>query len=252
MWMKKPKPRKLQASLKVGQQAVPVQIFIEQRTNARVSIGKTGLNIRLPYYLSREQQAKQVEHFYQWAINKFAEKPELLQRRLTGKRYNDGYQFMLQGRQYTLEINEKDIKNPSAKLLNDIIFINLPPEMDEADKHKTIPQLVSRCLAKRYHQPMYNRLMELNQLYFQKEIKNFRLKYTHSVWGSCSRKGNINISTRLLFAPPDTIDYVLIHEMAHLIHPNHSAHFWNEVARCMPEYKEHEKWLKQHGAKCDF
>lgn len=252
MWTKKPKPQKLQASLKVGEQAIPVQIYIERRNNARVSICKTGLNIRLPYHLSREQQSAQVEHFYKWAIGKFAEKPELLKRRLVGKRYPDGYQFMLQGRQYTLEINEKDSKTGSAKLLNDTVFINLPEDMEEAERHKMIPQLVSRCLAKRYHQPMYSRLMELNQLYFRKEIKNFRLKYTHSVWGSCSRKGNINISTRLLFAPPNTIDYVLIHELAHLIHHNHSANFWNEVARCMPNYQEHEKWLKQHGAKCDF
>ena len=229
-----------------------MHIYLERRNNARVSIGKSGLNIRMPYQLSRTEQVKQVEYFYKWAIDKFAEKPELLKRQLVGKSYPDGYTFMLQGRQYTLDITEKDQKSGSAKLVNDTIFIKLPQDMDEAGRHKLIPQLVSRCLARRFYQPMYNRLLELNRLYFNKEIKNFRLKYTHSVWGSCSRKGNINISTRLLFAPPDTIDYVLIHELAHLIHPNHSAHFWNEVARCMPDYKRHEKWLKQHGAKCDF
>jgi predicted metal-dependent hydrolase len=94
--------------------------------------------------------------------------------------------------------------------------------------------------------------MELNAIHFQRPVRNVYLKYNHSNWGSCSVGSNINLSTRLLFAPPDVIDYVIIHELAHLIEQNHSNRFWAQVARAMPDYERHERWLKDHGKTCDF
>ena len=67
------------------------------------------------------------------------------------------------------------------------------------------------------------------------------------MWGSCSEKGNINISTRLLFAPEDVLEYVCIHELAHLIEQNHSEKFWQLVKNAMPNYQEKRKWLKENG-----
>jgi predicted metal-dependent hydrolase len=78
------------------------------------------------------------------------------------------------------------------------------------------------------------------------------LKYNQTNWGSCSTRGNINLSTRLLFAPDDVIDYVIIHELAHLLEMNHSNRFWNIVKKAMPEYREKEVWLKKNGHLCDF
>jgi predicted metal-dependent hydrolase len=62
----------------------------------------------------------------------------------------------------------------------------------------------------------------------------------------------VNLSTRLLFAPRFVQDYVILHELAHLIEMNHSDRFWALVERYMPNYPEAEKWLKVNRAKCDF
>lgn len=66
-------------------------------------------------------------------------------------------------------------------------------------------------------------------------------------WGSCSHRGSLNFSYRLIFAPLPTIDYVVVHELAHLRHPNHSRAFWNCVADMMPEFRTHHRWLREHG-----
>lgn len=66
-------------------------------------------------------------------------------------------------------------------------------------------------------------------------------------WGSCSHRGSLNFSYRLIFAPLSVIDYVVVHELAHLKHPNHSRHFWACVASMMPEFRIHHRWLKEHG-----
>ena len=66
-------------------------------------------------------------------------------------------------------------------------------------------------------------------------------------WGSCSAKGNLNFNCLLMLAPPEVLDYVIVHELCHRKEMNHSPRFWAEVARVIPDYKKYEKWLKTEG-----
>ena len=66
-------------------------------------------------------------------------------------------------------------------------------------------------------------------------------------WGSCSANGTLSFSFRLMMAPPRVLDYVVVHELCHLTHMNHSKDFWNMVESILPDYKEHRKWLKENG-----
>ena len=66
-------------------------------------------------------------------------------------------------------------------------------------------------------------------------------------WGSCSSNGTLSFSFRLMMAPPRILDYVVVHELCHLTHMNHSKEFWNMVETILPDYKEHRKWLKENG-----
>lgn len=68
-----------------------------------------------------------------------------------------------------------------------------------------------------------------------------------SRWGSCSSKGNLNFNCLLMLAPPEVLDYVVVHELSHRKHMNHSAEFWSTVASVLPEYPAQRKWLKENG-----
>lgn len=68
-----------------------------------------------------------------------------------------------------------------------------------------------------------------------------------SRWGSCSSEGNLNFNCLLMLAPPEILDYVIVHELSHRIQMNHSPAFWAEVAKVLPDYKSREKWLKTEG-----
>ena len=67
-------------------------------------------------------------------------------------------------------------------------------------------------------------------------------------WGLCTADNVIKYSYRLLFAPKDVVEYVIVHELAHVTHKNHSARFWSEVAKYVPDYKTKRAWLKKYSA----
>ena len=66
-------------------------------------------------------------------------------------------------------------------------------------------------------------------------------------WGSCSAKGNLNFNCLLMKAPPEVLDYVVVHELCHRLEMNHSPRFWAQVERVLPDYKVSRKWLREHG-----
>ena len=66
-------------------------------------------------------------------------------------------------------------------------------------------------------------------------------------WGSCSARGNLNFNCLLMLTPPDVIDSIVVHELCHLKHMNHSKRFYAEVTKALPDYGERQQWLKEHG-----
>ena len=71
-------------------------------------------------------------------------------------------------------------------------------------------------------------------------------------WGSCSRRGNLNFHWKCVMAPIKIIDYLVVHELAHLIYPDHSEQYWQELAKIMPDYMERKNWLRTFGAALDL
>ena len=84
--------------------------------------------------------------------------------------------------------------------------------------------------------------------------KQVRIRQQKSRWGSCSGQNNLNINGLLILTPPEVMEYVVVHELCHIRHKNHSADFWRLVADHLPDYQLQKDWLKQHGSRvmCGF
>ncbi len=228
-----------------------VKIHYERRSNSTVSIGKRGINVRIPSFLNSEDRFKQLMNMKMWAMNKLKENPKLLKKEVQ-REYNDGDILEVGDKEFIINIDYRDKKGSSGRLIADRICLSISNNFSKEDTHKHISVLLSRCIATIRLPKLKEKIEGLNQLYFNQRINNISFKYNKSNWGSCSRSGNINISTRLILAPEEVLDYVCIHEIAHLIEPNHSKRFWELVERAMPNYKEKEKWLKENGNNCNF
>lgn len=79
------------------------------------------------------------------------------------------------------------------------------------------------------------------------DFSSVKITSAKTRWGSCSGKNDIRFTFRLLYAPKAVVDYVIVHELAHIKEKNHSKAFWSVVERYIPDYKERRKWLKLHG-----
>lgn len=231
---------------------IPVKVYKERRNSIRASLGKNHAILRLPLFLSKKEEQKQIDRFYLWLKNKVLVEDKF-RSRFESKNYTTGSQFSLYDQTYTLVFVESQNKGFSGKYLGDgVIQIKLAEESELASSSKEIAVLLSRIVAGLYLPKITDRVLNLNGQFFKKDIQRVRLKYNKTNWGSCSSSSNINLSTRLLFAPEEVQDYVIIHELAHLIEMNHSSRFWKIVSDIMPDYKEAEKWLKNNGHRCDF
>lgn len=83
-------------------------------------------------------------------------------------------------------------------------------------------------------------------------ITKVRIAMQRTRWGSCSARGTLSFNVRLYLAPAEALDYVVVHELCHLVHMNHSAQFWTLVEQLMPEYRTWRKWLHDHGNTLQF
>ncbi len=91
---------------------------------------------------------------------------------------------------------------------------------------------------------VHQKIHELNK-YYGFHVGRVSIRDTKSRWGSCSKSGNLNFNYKVLFLPPHIADYIIVHELCHLKEFNHSANFWNLVARVVPEHKNIRAELKK-------
>jgi len=135
--------------------------------------------------------------------------------------------------QANLEKDELQLKEFSFK-----IPFSEPPE-----NWRTHVETMLRRLAQR---ELPARVLELAKDHGFR-IRRISVRNQRSRWGSCSQRGTISLNWRLIQVPPFVRDYIILHELAHLRHMNHSEKFWQEVASLCPEFESAERWIKVHG-----
>ncbi|MGN7610742.1 M48 family metallopeptidase [Magnetococcales bacterium HHB-1] len=141
------------------------------------------------------------------------------------------------GREITLTL-QKDIKDRGIILRDNQLYI--PEIFFQKERITTVLEQWYRHQAASYLRQNLKRWAdEMGLIYHRVTIRGQKTR-----WGSCSAKGNINLNWQLMFFPEPVIDYVLIHELCHRRHLDHSADFWRMVSRYMPDYKQHQRALK--------
>jgi len=223
-----------------------LNIHIEKRKDVRGSLRKSNIHIRLPAFLGKKQRAQYVTDVLDDLKKQIRDNPELKPKPKEFRKYRDGEVLAVGRDEYFLDIKHTKTACSAARINGNVIKLFIAEGLGEEDEHRQTTNLISRCIAKRKQPELEKLVRELNEKHFHQEVNSVRLKNNKSNWGSCSKRGNINLSTRLLFAPDDVIEYVCIHELAHLIELNHSDRFWALVENAVPDFREKKQWLQNN------
>lgn len=245
------KIQKYRASIQVADLELPVDIFLEAREGFRFGIRGPRITLRLSRSTPPELVHQKLAELQTWVQDALAKKPALRDA-FVAKDYHSGQVLQVGERQYVLDLRDEERATHTARLVGNTICLQLSNRSTPANRVKAIKTLLSRVVAGDFQKEITRRVLDWNDRTVRQTVRSVNLKYNHSNWGSCSRDRNVNLSTRLLFAPTEVQDYVILHELAHLVELNHSDRFWAIVERYMPDYQQKEKWLKANRAKCDF
>ena len=152
----------------------------------------------------------------------------------------DGSPILIEGRRCVLRLRQGARR--SGRLVGEEYQLTLPRPDSDPDVRAAIRATLSSVALKRIRERLD---------YFAPRVGGvpgrIAIREQKSRWGSCSRKGNLNFNWKLIMAPPQALDYVVVHELCHLHEFNHSPRFWALVAAQMPDYEVWKKWLKTHG-----
>lgn len=152
------------------------------------------------------------------------------------REYKDGDKFLFLGSTYGLTLVKP--QRPALKFENGFTL------------GSTIQSSGERYFTQWYKEQAYKVIADRVRVFsdqYEFVPKQVKISSARTRWGSCSPDGTLNFTWRLVMAPLDVIDYVVVHELAHLRVKDHSRRFWREVEKIMPEYKDRRKWLRVHG-----
>ena len=159
--------------------------------------------------------------------------------------YKNGDIFYYFGEPVLLIITHTPKKRPSVKVRGEKMFLALNNGITEQKIPSAAKKAIQDFYRKKAEETVHDRLQHFNE-HYGFTYRRVTLRNQRSRWGSCTGKLNLNFNWRLIMAPIEIIDYVVVHEMCHLRQMNHSKNFWNLVAETIPDYKKMRKWLREN------
>ena len=211
-----------------------------RRKSVGIYVQDGSVEVRAPWYVNQGEIQSFVLAESGWIKQKLAEahqkageKPTLV----------DGQTFLFLGEPRTLRF---ELGQPAVSEVDSYIVIshNLFTDVEE---------LFTRWVMAEASRYLDTRVFELApSMNVADLISGIKYRKTKTKWGHCTSEGKLQFNWLVILAPPEVIDYVIIHELAHLHHLNHSKQFWALVEKYCPDYKTHKKWLSENQHKLWF
>jgi len=223
---------------------IEYKLFKERRKSLKIFIKDGEVIVKAPNFLFKNEIDDFLEKHIDWIEKRLKEYQK------NKKLFLEGEKFLFMGKEYPL-VFRKEVETRGHKKIDEkkIVFDNAFI-VNEKYKDKAKETLIEffKKEAKKY---IPKRVEELAKKY-NLTYNLVKINSAKRRWGSCSSKKNLNFSYRLIMASKNVIDYVIIHELSHLTHMDHSKSFWTIVSKRCPNYKTQEKWLKENSLKTIF
>ena len=219
-------------------ETIDFNIIYKRRKTMGIYIDIYGhIEVRAPKETAEEFVLQSLEKRWDWVLQKSKEMKE----RTAGhseKVYDHGEIFLYLGSTYPIQISQDmDIKQDYVVFEGDKLHIYVKQQDDEK-----IKQALKRFYYQQCKALVENRIKSY-QGNFKSKPRSIRISDNKSTWGTCDSKFQLTFNWKLAMAPLDVIDYVVVHEMCHMVHLNHKRSFWRLVGKILPDYEQRQNWL---------
>lgn len=211
-----------------------------RRKTAQIRVAEGAVSIWVPMRMPVKKIDALLHSRRDWILKKVALQAQVTP--LEPRAYVSGEIFSYLGSNYRLEVDDGAFA--PVKLRQGCLYVRVPGGSTHA-------HLVRNALIRWYKQRAYDKLSQMVEQFSHQvgayptkvEIKNFKAR-----WGSCSSTGVIQFNWRIMLAPKRMTEYVVVHELCHILQHNHSKAYWREVERVMSDYRVCREWFKANGS----
>lgn len=216
-----------------------------RRKAASISVSPMNeVRVIVPEHLTEEQIRLLVDRKTRWIRSKIRFNSEV-KYPYKPKEYVSGEAFSYLGRNYRLKVI---IGDPApVKLENGRFHVCVPPTVDAQGRDDYVLTELSQWYQSRGLKKLKERVAIFSK-HLDIEPLKVVIKNLRSQWGSCTRKDEIAFNWKIVIAPISIIDYVVAHELCHIIHHNHSKEFWRLLQSILPDCKDRKEWLRVNGS----
>ena len=213
------------------------EVVRSDRKTLSIEVHHQKVKVRAPQKAPDDWIENFVYQKAQWIARKLVEQAEKNESRI---KLQTGEEVSFMGRQRVLEVTQ----GASKIQLSDNELLIRTKELT----HESMAKQLDRWLLNQAKELLPQKVQSWAEVMgLQKKLTGVRFRKTKTQWGHCTRKGIVQLNQLILLTPMFVIDYLIIHELSHLKHLNHSKRFWTLVEKYCPDYQQAEVWLKQHG-----
>jgi len=201
----------------------------------RISIDFQGIKVTIPRGVNMDYVESFLHSKKDWIIEHCNKNNEDINNKLYFEGNEITYQILM------------GLEKNSIEFENNMLKINLSKELNSDDIRLIIKNwYIQKAI------DSFNKSIKVYSQLIGVKFNRICLREQKTRWGSCSSKGNLNFNWKLIMAPSFVLEYIVVHELCHLIHMNHSKVFWLKVEEFMPDYRSAELWLKLNSRKLNF
>lgn len=211
-----------------------------EATEPRIDVDIHGVAVVIPVG-DETQPSELLKENAAWVVEK-TRKYDAFREQIPERRFEPGATFPYLGEPHQVAVEQR----PSSSVQDGELRL-AEHHVEETSVQRALESLYRRNARQRFERCADQYAEKMGVDYEQIEIRNQRTRF-----GSCSSNGTLGLNWRLMMAPPDVGDYVIIHELAHLQEPNHNDAFWSLVREYDPDYENHARWLEENSVQLIF
>jgi predicted metal-dependent hydrolase len=219
-------------------ETISFDIKYKRRKSIAIHMDSYGaIEVQAPKDAKEEYVLQSLEQKWDWIIEKSKEMKD----RREGpqeKSYDPGEVFLYLGKSYPIIISvDSEIKKDYVTLESDKLHLYLKEQEEVRIKQTLMRFYYQKCKS------LVEGRIKVHQSNFKVKPRSFSISDNQSTWGTCDSKLQLTFNWKLAMAPMEIIDYVVIHEMCHMVHLNHDRSFWRLVGSMLPDYEQRQNWL---------